>query len=66
MVDAYRKVSFHGVEITISGALPRQAVELRYAPAVQDGCTEVRVWYRQQRLLDVKTVRTEQLRGVQF
>lgn len=66
VVDAYRKVSFHGVEITIAGALPRQTVELRYAPAVHDGLTEVRVWYRRQRLLDVKTVRTDQLRGVTF
>ncbi len=66
VVDAYRKVSFHGMEFTISGALPRQTVEHRYAPAALDGCTEIRVWYRRQRLLDVKTVRTEQLRGVSF
>lgn len=66
VVDAYRRVSFHGVELTLSGILPRQTVELRYAPAAQDGITEVRVWYRQQQLVEVKHVKTEQLRGVRF
>jgi hypothetical protein len=66
VVNGYRKVEFHGYEMTISGALPRQAVELRYAPAAQEGLTEMRVWYRKERLLDVKVVRTDQLRGVQF
>ena len=66
VVDGYRTISFHGVAITLSGVLPRQTVELRYSPAVQEGLTEVRVWYRTQRLLEVKYVKTEQLRGVQF
>jgi hypothetical protein len=65
-VNGYRKVEFHGTELTLSGVLPRQTVELRYSPSVQEGYTEVRVWYRRERLLDTKIVRTEQLRGVQF
>lgn len=66
VVDGYRRIRFHSVELTLSGVLPRQTVELRYAPAARDGLTEVRVWYRRARLVEVKMVRTDQLRGVQF
>lgn len=66
VVNGYRKIAFHGTELTLSGVLPRQTVELRYAPAVQVGLTEVRVWYRRERLVEVKVVKTDQLRGVQF
>lgn len=65
-VDGYRKISFHGIELTLSDVLPRQVVELRYVPAAQEGFTEVRVWYRRERLVGVQYVKTEQLRGVQF
>lgn len=66
VVDAYRRISFHGLVLSIPDVLPRQTVELRYAPAAQPGITEVRVWYRRQRLVDVQRVKTEQLTGVQF
>lgn len=66
VVDAYRRIAFHGLTLTIPVILPRQTVELRYAPALQSGITNIRIWYRRVKLVDVQHVKTEQLTGVQF
>lgn len=43
-VDAYRRVSLQGFELTVPGVLPRQNVELRLSPNLRTGMTEVRFW----------------------
>ncbi len=47
-VDAYRKISVHGLHLTVPGVLPRQTVELRLYPDLRTGMTEVRFWHEEQ------------------
>ena len=44
-VDAYRRISLQGFELTVPGAPPRQTVELRLYPDLRTGMTEVRFWW---------------------
>jgi len=44
-VDAYRRVSLQGLELTVPGVLPRQTVELRLYPDLKTNVTEVRFWW---------------------
>ena len=44
-VDAYRRISLQGLELTVPGVLPRNKVELRLYPDLKTGVTEVRFWH---------------------
>lgn len=44
MVDAYQKVSLKNFDMKVSGAVPRQKVELRMYPDFLSGLIEVRFW----------------------
>lgn len=67
VVNGYRKIAFHGLDLSVPNLLPRQAVELRYAPSEDhDGVTEIRMWYRRERLVEVTSVPTAKIQGVRF
>ena len=46
MVDAYRKISFHGVTMTVPKVPPKYEVELRMYPNFKDQLVEIRFWFR--------------------
>lgn len=46
VVDNYRKISFHNLEIGVPGVPHRNTVELRIVPNVQPGIAEVRIWFK--------------------
>ena len=64
MVNAYRQVSVNNLALKFNGAVPGQDINLRIYPLNQD-ISEVRFWSRN-RLLDVQTVKNEELRIVHF
>src|SRR5258708_1003561 len=46
VVDNYRKISFHNLEITIPGVPQRHTVDLRIVPNTQPGLAEIRIWFK--------------------
>lgn len=46
VVDNYRKISFHNLDITVPGVPQRQIVQLRIVPNTQPGLAEVRIWFK--------------------
>lgn len=46
VVDNYRKISFHNLEITVPGVPQRNTVDLRVVPNSQPGIAEVRIWFK--------------------
>jgi hypothetical protein len=46
VVDNYRKISFHNLEITVPGVPQRNTVDLRVVPNTQPGLAEVRIWFK--------------------
>lgn len=65
VVDNYRKVSFHGVELIVPEAPFRQTVDLKIVPDLRRGTVEVRMWWKE-KLVGIQTVKTADLRGVRF
>jgi len=43
-VDSYRKVSVDGFELRVPNGMPRQSVDLKVAPAAENGLVKVRFW----------------------
>lgn len=64
-VDAYRRVSLHGLELTVPGVPPRQTVEMRLYPDLKTGITEVRFWHAG-RFMGLQRVKSTDLPIVQF
>jgi len=62
--NAYRRVSLNNLQFSIRGVSPYQPVTLRIAPRNRQ-LAEIRFWH-QDRLVDVQTVKTEDLKGVHF
>lgn len=56
VVDTYRKISFKGLELSVPKALPRDKVDLRIVPSIQQGLAEIRIWNRSE-LVSVQLVR---------
>lgn len=56
VVNAYRKITFRHVELTVPKVLPRNTVELRIVPGVKPGLAEVRMWHHNE-LVSVQLVR---------
>lgn len=64
-VDAYRTVSVNNLKMKVSGAMPRQEVELRCRPDLEAELTEVRFW-TSNRFLGAQNVKTEDLGVFRF
>lgn len=64
-VDAYRRISLQGLELTVPGVLPRNKVELRLYPDLKTGITEVRFWH-EGRFTGSQRVKSADLPIVQF
>lgn len=60
VVSAYRKISFHGAELVVPKASPRQTIDLRIVPNVKPGLAEIRMWH-EQALISVQLVKHEDL-----
>ena len=50
VTNAYRKISFEGMELKIPGVNPFEKVELRMVPDEKTGLTEIRFWHNQKML----------------
>lgn len=61
VVNAYRKISFHNVEITVPGVPQRNTVDLRIVPNTQIGLAEVRIWFKD-KLVATQLVRHSDLK----
>lgn len=61
--DAYRRISLNNLQIPINGADPYQTITLRIYPA--KSVSEVRCWSKG-KLLDVKFIKNDDLKGVQL
>ena len=61
VVDNYRKISFHNLDITVPGVPQRQIVHLRIVPNVQPGLAEVRIWFKD-KLVTTQLVRHADLK----
>lgn len=64
MVDTYRKVSINNLALKFNGAVPGHDINLRIYPLNQE-VSEVRFWSRG-KLLDVQTIKNEELKIVHF
>lgn len=62
IIDNYRKISLHNLQLRVQDAIPRETVELRIYPLNHDLC-EIRFWLRS-KLVDVQTVKSADLPGV--
>lgn len=65
VVNPYRKISFNNLELKVSGAPIRGAVQLRIVPDRRSGLAEIRLWYNNQ-LLGIQKVKNEDLNLVHF
>lgn len=63
--DAYRRISLHGLQLSVPGVLPRHRVELRLYPDLRTGTTEVRFW-SEDRFRGSQRVRSIDVPIVQF
>lgn len=63
--NAYRKVSFEGIELKVSGVNPHKKVELRMVPDEETGLTEIRFWYKG-KLVGTQKVRTTELKSIYY
>jgi hypothetical protein len=61
VVDNYRKISFHNLEITVPGVPQRNIVDLRVVPNTQPGLAEVRIWFKD-KLVATQLVRHSDLK----
>lgn len=43
-VNPYRKISLDGIEIVVPGGKPRQAVDLKLIPGIENNIIEMRFW----------------------
>jgi len=64
IIDPYRKISIQNMQLRVNNAIPRETVELRIYPLSHRLC-EIRLWCRN-KLIDVQTVKSADLPGVQF
>lgn len=63
-VDAYRRVSINAKQLPVNNANPDDKLTIRFHP-MTGGVTELRFW-RNDRLLDVQRLKTDDLAGMQF
>jgi len=65
VTDAYRKISFDGVELKVPGVNPHEKVLLRMIPDEETGLTEIRFWHND-RLVGAQKIRNSLLKRVHF
>jgi hypothetical protein len=65
VTDAYRKISFDGVELKVPGVNPHEKVLLRMIPDEETGLTEIRFWHKD-RLVGAQKIRNCLLKRVHF
>lgn len=44
VIDSYRKISLHGIEIRVPNGIPRKKVKIKIVPDFQNNIAEVRFW----------------------
>lgn len=64
IVDPYRRISLHNLQITVHNSYPRDMVTIRIYPLTHD-LFELRFWCRD-RLVDVQRLKADALGGVHF
>lgn len=64
MVDAYRRISINNLVLKFNGACPGQNVNLRIHP-LNPELSEIRFWVKN-KLLDIQTVKNDELKVVHF
>ena len=64
IVDAYRRISLHNLQIPVHNSYPRDMVTIRIYPLNHD-LFELRFWCRD-RLIDVQRLKANAMGGVQF
>jgi hypothetical protein len=64
VTNAYRRISLDTLQFSVRGVSPHQPVTLRIAPRTRH-LAEIRFWH-QDRLVDVQTVKIQDLKGVSF
>ena len=64
VADAYRKISLHTLPLKLNGVNPGDVLNLRLYP-LNATTTELRCW-RRHTLLDVRSVKNDDLKGVHF
>lgn len=64
-VDAYRRISLHGLELTVPKVPPKYEVELRMYPHFKDELVDIRFWFKGECVGEQK-VKMSDLHGVQF
>jgi hypothetical protein len=62
--NAYRRVQFNTLQFSVRGVNPYQPLTLRIAPRDRQ-LAEIRFWH-ENRLVDVQTVKLQDLKGVSF
>jgi len=65
VINAYRKVSFEGMELKVPGVNPYEKVELRMVPDEKTGLTDIRFWYKG-KLLGTQKIKNTMLKRVHF
>jgi len=65
VVNAYRKISLHTLEFSISGVSPRREVECRISIDAKTGMAIIRFWYNHKCVGEQK-VKADDLKGLHF
>jgi len=63
-IDPYRRVSINDLHLKVNNANPRQVVNIRIYP-MSNGVSELRFWSNN-KLIDIKKIKSSDLEGVQF
>jgi hypothetical protein len=64
IVDPYRKISLHTLQLKVNRSAPGKTVNLRIYPLRKD-LSEIRFWCEDQ-LIDIQKIKNTDLKGVQF
>jgi len=63
--NAYRKISFNGIEFRVPGVDPHEKVQVRIVPGPEEGLTEIRFWHNA-KLVSTQKIKTTDLPIVRF
>ena len=63
--NAYRKISFNGIEFRVPGVDPREKVDIRIVPGPENGLAEIRFWHNG-RLMSTQKIKASDLAIVRF
>lgn len=61
--NAYRRVSFEGIELKVAGVNPYEKVELRMFPDEETGLTEIRFWHKG-KLIGTQKIKNTELKSI--